>query len=307
MLTYSDGRLTTLFNQVWKDNRWQNGTRNEFGQDSSGTTTVNYYWDEDTWVISDSTFSLFMDDIQLSAESFEWVDSLNTYQQLSFTLMEYDSVWNLIKRTRSEYSMTSDTYRPRSRDTFAYDINRFQILSRFDVWIGFDSIWEPSFQIDRMPNENGFIGESLVSFANFLNGNLVRTSRIVYSYFDGQNRAETDTLLQTVMSYTYQGPVEVPDYITTYYYSNQQTTTIREQNLADIRIYPNPATQFVNIVKPNLQPLQYRWIALDGKVVAQGISNTQIPTPDAHQAQVFVLQLFDRQKLIHTSPILVKH
>ena len=157
-----------------------------------------------------------------------------------------------------------------------------------------------------MANENGLISESLVSFASFFDGTLARTSRIEYNYFDGENRSEEDTLLNTVMAYIYQGPVEVPNYITTYYYSPQEITS-SHQYIDDsiLTVYPNPAKQVIRLKGDFPANLQYRWIALDGRLLSSGIVTRQITTPMTQNLQMVILQLFDQKQMVQAIPVLL--
>ena len=103
---YQSGEFASLVSQAWEEDTWINNTRTVFSQVETGSAVINYYWNEFDWELSDSTFSYDMDGLSLFEETFEWVDSMQSYIPLSLTELEYDSQWNVTKRTRSEYDTT---------------------------------------------------------------------------------------------------------------------------------------------------------------------------------------------------------
>jgi hypothetical protein len=285
---YDDqGNSLEIVSQTWDDtmNIWHHQTRTR--QEASSANSrylLHSTWNPDlqSWIPVDSTSSILSEDGRvLSDTSYAWISFGGFYFYSSLTLYVYDRAQNLSTRSRYNFNVDSFAFLPRSRDTFAYDQQRFEILSRFDSWNGQTQSWEPSLRIDRSVNDDGYLSESRIFFFDFFSGQLIPTSRLEYMYTDGYDRGLADSLVLSVKNFIYIGNVEIPDWKTHYFYSLSETTSKRNFDGKDlIIIYPNPASDFVSL-EGNLTAIKYyRWITLDGKILSDSeISGNQIRVP----------------------------
>lgn len=285
---YDDqGNSLEIISQTWDDamNLWIHQTRTQQEESSANTRyLLQASWSSDlqTWIPVDSTSSILGDDgLVLSDTSYVWISFGGFYFYSSLTLYVYDSAQNLSTRSRYNFNVDSFAFLPRSRDTFAYNQQRFEILSRFDSWNGQTQSWEPSLRIERSINDDGYLSESRIFFFDFFSGQLIPTSRLEYTYTDGSDPGLSDGLVLSVKNFIYIGNVEIPDWKTHYYYTPSETTLERNFTGKDlIIVYPNPARDYVSL-DGNLTGVKYyRWITLDGKILSDSkISGNQIKVP----------------------------
>ncbi len=289
--------------QDWDDNpgEWVNQTQTRRGGLQSGKTyRLQSKWDSSlmNWVIVDSTVSVHDESDQARSDTnYQWFGFARIYLYSSLVEYRYDSSQNLVSQTRYRYDLSSLEFLPRSRDTFAYDPQRFPILSRFDTWDVQTQSWAPSLSIDRTPNDDGYLSESRISFHDFISNELIPTSRLEYTYTDGSGRGLADSLILSVKNFTYAGAIEVPDWKTHYYYSMVNLTPSRDLiHVESLLIYPNPASEDVFVKGELSNVYSFQWISAEGKILSTGeLSGKRIQIPDVNGTQYVYLLLSDRQ------------
>lgn len=313
---YDDqGNILEIIAQTWDEvmNLWLQQTRTRQEESSANTRYVLHSkWSPDlqSWIPIDST-SYVLGEYRrvMSDTSYAWIGFGGFYFYSSLTLYVYDSAQNLSTRSRYNFNVDSFAFVPRSRDTFAYNQQRFEILSRFDSWNGQTQSWEPSLRIERSVNDDGYLSESRIFFFDFYSGQLIPTSRLEYTYTDGSDQGLSDSLVLSVKNFIYIGNVEIPDWKTHYFYSPSETTSERNFTGKDlIIIYPNPASDYVSL-EGNLTGIKYyRWITLDGKILsASRISGNQIRVPVVNNdaAPIYLILADPERRPLQIAQILI--
>lgn len=273
---YEQRVLREVMTQEWNDSiqMWVNLSRTIIGASVENQSFVAHsQWDPATsgWVKLDSVVSYRENGVKTADTTYAWVQIAHAYLRSAATDYLYDSIEQLILRTRYNFDFENSIFKPRSRDTFAYDDNGFQVLSQFDTWLSALQIWEPSFRISRTTNADGRLATSRTSFYDFISGALRPTSRLEYTYTDGNARSEKDSLFYSVKNYVYQGPFEIPDYVRYYYYHPQNLTADKNHKYVQIKVYPNPASDVVQVQGDLKAIRQYRWMTMDGILLSQGV------------------------------------
>ncbi|MCB0669092.1 MAG: hypothetical protein KDC80_24880 [Saprospiraceae bacterium] len=295
---YEQRVLREIMTQEWNDSiqMWVNLSRTIIGLSGANQSFVAHsQWDSGTssWVKLDSVVSFHQNGVKTIADTtYAWVQIAHEYLKSAATNYLYDSIDQLILRTRYNYDFENSIFKPRSRDTFAYDSDGFQVLSQFDTWLSALQIWEPSFRISRTTNADGRLAMSNTSFYDFISGVLRPTSRLEYTYTDGNARSEKDSLFYSVKNYVYQGPFEIPDYVRYYYYRPQNLTADKKHQFIQIKVYPNPASDVVQVQGDLKAISQFRWMTMDGDLLSQGVMRDfSLKIPVVTEAPLLLLLL----------------
>lgn len=307
-INHLDGNeLRETLEQEWNDSLeiWENNGRTLFGNSTGNTSyTVGFRWETSSlnWQPLDSLVRIFTAGKGIVSDTiYTWINPAQIYVISAATDYQYDSLDQLLVRTRYNFDFEQSIFKPRSRDTFDYDEKGFQILSQFDIWLAPLQIWEPSLRIERESNADGRLEQSSLFFYDFVSGQLRPSSRLEYRYTDGTARTEEDSLILSVKNFVYQGPFEVPDYVRHYYYAVDATTAAYHLPNALIEFYPNPARGELRIRGDWSQFTDYQWYTPEGKMIRQGpLRQDMIEVPGTARGPVLLIL---RSRSRHIQPL----
>ncbi len=292
--TRTDNILITI-NQSWIDGRWLNDRKlEEVMAHDTLMHQVASSWMGGEWVRQDSLAIINNAEGAITSDTqYLFIPLLHIYIPTAFSDRTYDDAGNLLVHRRYEYSSDSLAFLRRSRDTFGYDQEGFQVFAQFELWVSNLQQWDASLRIIRTKNSQGLLDTSKILFQDFISGVLKPTSRLEHRYFSGTNGPGSDTLLHTVKNIVYQGPFQVPDWIRWYFYSSP-TTSATHNSLEVIKGYPNPARDYIQVDNLNGRIISYQLHNVMGQLIKEGsLIGDRIRLPTALSEKYYLLTLFD--------------
>ena len=306
VLTKSENRSVSI-NQTWISGTWINETKQvQVRIEGQLKHQTSCQWSADQWQLVDSLTVLSNSQNQITSDTqYVYLPLFRVYLPRAYSSRYYNDRGDLIEHQRFEYDADSLTFLPRSRDTFGYDQDGFQLFSQFDLWLTSERIWDASLKIIRSKNEHGLLDSSKILFQDFVSGELRPTSRLEYQYFAGSSEGGLDTILRSVKNIIYQGPFEVPDWKRWYFYGS--TITAVQDRKHYFQFYPNPAKSVVYLRDPKGLIKWYRLLSLEGKIIQEGaVDQHRISLPqDIFSTHYVLLQLFDKFKQPYTSKLIL--
>lgn len=215
-LTYAGGKVITETYQTWDNvnNGWKNQLKSLYSYNSSGTlsdkeTKVwnNNVWNNDDW----TTFTYTATDKLETQLAKDWLN--NAWQNL----YKFDYTYNAQDKVKERIgtAWTNNAWENSSKYIYSYDANG-NLISETQALPYLNSLWK-------------FHARSLYS----------------YNSFDQQTMRATETYNGSQLAWL----IGANDSKTIYYYEEHATTGTPnlKQLAAELTVYPNPATDHVNV------------------------------------------------------------
>jgi hypothetical protein len=279
-------------------------------KDRAFPNLVRYEWDtlSKIWNPTDSTIQTYGSRGEVVFDTtFSWVDSLNSFQYARATEYLYTGE-NLTGNILYQYVSDSNAFFPQVRLTNQFIDDQFLSYSEFERWDTASNEWITQSILERIPNSNGFLAESNFIFYNPAVDSLILFTKSLYTYTDGNGKSAEDTLLFSQKSFLYMEGIETPSWVEYFYYPKEDVTSLLDHSIRNLSIFPNPATNYVQL-QGDIQSIYFfRWLSLDGKVLFQGrLADNKIPVPGQGQrGNQLILDLINTEgQHVHSSQILV--
>jgi hypothetical protein len=177
----------------------------------------------------------------------------------------------LIERNRHTWDNLSSTWLPSNyKDTFQYNINGSLIESNQYKWVDSTSTWDDSYRIINLRNENYTAQDIILPYHCYFFGFYYESPIYVHPYYDRNvlNFLFNDMLLKDETKRWMPNDSiwkTIDEFI--YYYSDH-TASIEQDKIESIKVYPNPAKDYISFdINNNTNLLRFTLLDLSGRQI----------------------------------------
>ncbi len=205
----------------------------------------------------------------------------------------YDINGNLL--TVVYYNLFSNKYSPESKGEFSYDENgNLLTYNRFyysESGVGYSN-WHNSMRDEFTVDTMHSINHMFIPLNYYTNSFWLPTDfKISYMIKEINHEHLTGNL----------------DYVKSFYYSALEVTGINQSNVFDLLIFPNPATNYLNIKGiNNFSNTKIELNDITGKKIISEYLNTNKIQVNEYESGLYIVRIFKNNSIIHTQKIFLK-
>lgn len=209
--TYNnENKIEVAIHERWINNSWQNSLKVNSTFDSNGHLTSNFQqsWDQNNWKNHQLDDYLYNSDGAItSITRKKWNDSANNWENYSQSTYSYNSSNKISTETMNVWE--NEKWIEKILFTNSYDTDGFLTKRLREDWDDTLSIWVNLYQSNYAKNQNGTVHQEISEIWNKQSNSWENLSRTTYEY--------------------------------------ENTLGIADLTKSDIKIFPNPTTDFINI------------------------------------------------------------
>ncbi len=254
--TYNNqGKPTVQFSYYWDESTlaWLASGKEEYTYSGNNLTMgINYYWDPSSsqWIKSYKTENVYNAGGYLTTSTdYTWNFFSSAWVYQSKTENTYNSSYQITMDVTYSWDVITNSWVNDSKDAFSYDANMNMTSDLYSMWDG--SVWAIDSRNDYTYNNAYTFNELLLpwTFTQFgLEG------------FFGH---------MFTMSTEYDGSSFILTSRTNYNYSSTSVTGITETPVAEVDVYPQPASSSVTFNWPaDYQTLDLKLFRVNGELIS---------------------------------------
>ena len=244
---YNSGQqliLSTRYVWDFNNNTWVNFNKNEYSYDAAGNETLRYQYDWDAtnnvWKNSTRTEHSYDTDGHMTEEIYsEWDPGCNIWAYSEKYGYIYNTNGKLIMETFSNWDNFVNQWIPNNKTQYTYDLDGNCILETDYNWNINTNQWvyqekqiftyDNSYTFDDLLIPFFFMDESYINY--YLQHMLTEYDIL---YWDAANNQWLNQSINIL------------------YYSSHETNGLDDINDPGVRVYPNPATDYINFIMKSM-------------------------------------------------------
>ncbi|RKR08774.1 putative secreted protein (Por secretion system target) [Flavobacterium sp. 90] len=206
----NENKIDVLFYEEWTNNAWQNSSKNTSSYDSNGylVSGLIQRWNENNWKNNIKVdYSNNSDGLFTQITRQKWNDSSSKWENFSQSTYTYNSSKQVSVETMNIWE--NNKWIEKIIFTNSYDANGFLVNRLRQDWDDDLSIWINQYQSKYDNNQNGTIHQEIAEIWNKSSNSWENLSRITYKY--------------------------------------DKNLGIADLTKSQIKIFPNPTTDFINV------------------------------------------------------------
>ena len=263
----NSGKLTEQieFSYQSEDETWEEDSKAEYNYDSSGNLieSLLYSWDEEWNVYYKAEYSYDTNGNVTLHQTFNRDTDEDTWEKALQQEYTYNNNGKLTYFQRSSWDEEKEEYIGSIKETYTYDSeNNLQEY----FYLTYDESSE------KLENESKAVYECNSSIS-VLNTLFPPDIESYYTQFF-ENTPATET------NYIYEDGSPVPYVLRSYYYSEQTSVGVHEITQNKLAIYPNPASNCINVKTENNNPALLKIFNLSGNLLQEITTSNSITTID---------------------------
>ena len=231
----SDGQMIKLNGYLW-DDEWVNNGSADFSYDAQGNITqkIWYQWNsqENSWIPSSKyDYAFDADENMIQEIKYEWNFEANDWTNIRKLEFIYDTEGYMTEMVYTLWSQQNNTWRNISIKEYIYD-NYYNLTEeKFSQWNGETNVWQISYKDVYAYNTDYMLEDLLLPMS--------------YSYVNIPEEFSTMLLSGETLYWDDETGDWEFDGGYNLYYSEQLISDILDKESAGIKIYPNPASEFI--------------------------------------------------------------
>jgi len=292
----SNGEMIQKIRYNWLEytnpNQWRAHSKYDYTYDVNGSLIIDFLfeWIESTseWVIFDKREYSYDSNLnRLKKTEYRWLEDWVFIDKNEFT---YDINDNQLQVIFYDWDDQSSQWSASDKREYDYDGYNNRIQSRFYDWNYNDSDWKVNKKYDY-------------SYDNtFSYSDLILPSILILENYDGGIGISVffNHLAHGYVGYLYIDSEWVENYNATYYYSEQEVTSVSEINQMELNVYPNPFSDFVTFSIPdNFDSFTFELFDLQGrKIISEEIrSDEKVNMEGLNEGLYFYNLIIDGEKM----------
>ena len=301
-----NGRLITSIGYYPDEGKWIPGEKTEYSYDANGNRILETEYEAEgpgAWSVTEKReYSLDADGKDTLEMSYEWDSGSQTWLPEGKSEFTHDAGGNLIETVKYRTESSGSTWIPQWKFTFEYDAHGNDTLETSYRWDESGEKWDPSERIEQTFDEEGNI---ILHYHEYWDES---TSQWKFQDREKYEYVVTDSTKQeTTYGWDESGEKWDPYYRMTHYFSDPGITGFHNAVAAEVRVYPNPASEF--FVLDGIEPpgtLCFELFDMQGRIVLSlEISNGEKVTVQ-HLSRGLYLYKYSADSAIHTGKLIIK-
>lgn len=286
-----NGNMTseTKYNWNSESNGWVEAYKRTYTYDENGnvTSSNSYNWNSgiSAWdLYYKSEYTHHTNGKETLVIEYTWNSSKNVWVENAKYELTYDSYGNLISESTYVWdSGTTTSWKEEVKYEYAYDAYGNEILYAYYYWKSGINDWVGFYKSESTYDYTISASEIRLPYGNF-------THKIVDK-----------------VSYEFRDGNWVHDFTTEFFYSEIASSYLKELDVHAVRLFPNPATDFISIQGIEGENYQFKLLNLQGSTLLskENNGNEQISVQNI-ESGVYIYQIIDSNGNHKTGRIVIK-
>lgn len=301
-----NGQLITTIGYFSDEGNWIPGEKTEYTYDANGNRILETEYEAEgpgEWGVTEkreySVDASGKDTLELS---FDWDSDSQTWQPEGKSEFTYDASGNLTMLIKYRTEGSGNPWIPQWKFAYEYDVHGNDTLETTYRWDESGEKWDPSEKIEQTFDGDGNV---ILHYHEYWDEN---TSQWVFQDREKYEYVVTDSAKQeTTYDWDESGSKWDPIYRMTYYYSDPGITNIQNFPFEEVRVYPNPAMEFIVFEGMKTQGAAcIELFDIQGRIVlCQEIKNGQKVSVQ-HLSQGLYLYKYSADNRIYSGKLIIK-
>ena len=301
-----NGQLITTIGYYADEGNWVSIEKTEYTYDTSGIRILETEYEDEEgtgeWAVDGKREYFFDADGKDTLElSYGWDSDAKLWQLEGKIEFSYDASGNLIMDMKYRTEGPGNPWIPKWKFEYLNDSNGNDTLETTYRWEETDEVWTPNERIAQTHDENGNV---ISHYHEYWDENTSQWK------FQDKEKYEIDVTDSTKQEVTYEWVESASEWslsmrLTNYY--SDPVTSIHNAGIATVRVYPNPAMEFIVFDGIETSGTAYvEIVEIQGKIVlSQEINNSQKVSVQ-HLPQGLYLYKYSVNSKTYTGKLIIK-